>query len=321
LITALIDNSDDGLQFKLSKVSEALSNSDTLNAKEKMALNDNLTKLSYNNVKDANSLVSKLIRLSLYDITSWDGDTITEKDYGDVWTRVNLNSIKTSGSTDLPDNALKLSVLIEPDTYGIASFYVNYTSDTHEMTTWIEIPKSYVIGEDLSLLNTTNESFSGDKVNKLYLKPGLNCVKLNKSGNVFIKTTQESQGELFFDNLCLVKTEQVGEDTSLGLNIKQIDYKYIDTEGEDASFSLIDLERQLLSDIRKIDVNREFYYNVPVEKNIAIEFSETRTDYDTLMNPNIYYDLNNVNNPCVISKLDIDYLDTGIQIAKSSRLD
>ena len=41
---------------------------------------------------------------------------------------------------------------------------------------------------------------------------------------------------------------------------------------------------------------------------------------NTLMNPLINYDINNVNNSFVISKLDIDYLDSGIQIARSSRL-
>jgi hypothetical protein len=38
------------------------------------------------------------------------------------------------------------------------------------------------------------------------------------------------------------------------------------------------------------------------------------------MNPIFNYDINNVNNSFVISKLDIDYLDTGIQVARSSRI-
>ena len=38
------------------------------------------------------------------------------------------------------------------------------------------------------------------------------------------------------------------------------------------------------------------------------------------MNPATNYDVNNINNNFVISKLDIDYLDKGIQIARSSRL-
>ena len=34
----------------------------------------------------------------------------------------------------------------------------------------------------------------------------------------------------------------------------------------------------------------------------------------------VYMHINNINNNFVISKLDIDYLDTGIQTARSSRL-
>jgi hypothetical protein len=80
------------------------------------------------------------------------------------------------------------------------------------------------------------------------------------------------------------------------------------------------LEKQLLEDIRAKDVDRLFYYNVPIETSLAIEFNESNKALNTLMNPMINYDINNVNNNFVISKLDIDYLTKGIQIARSSRL-
>jgi hypothetical protein len=78
-------------------------------------------------------------------------------------------------------------------------------------------------------------------------------------------------------------------------------------------------EKQLLAEIRSIDANREFYYNVPVESSLAIEFNESNKLLNTLLNPLTNYDVNNVNNGFVISKLDIDYLTNGIQIARSSR--
>ena len=80
------------------------------------------------------------------------------------------------------------------------------------------------------------------------------------------------------------------------------------------------LETQLLADIQAIDVNREFYYNVPIEANVAIDFTESEAKLNSLMNPFINYDINNINNNFVISKLDINYLTKGIQIARSSRL-
>jgi hypothetical protein len=90
--------------------------------------------------------------------------------------------------------------------------------------------------------------------------------------------------------------------------------------GYEDAFSVLTLENQLLADIKKLDTNREFYYSVPVEDRLAIELNENDKALNTLMNPLTNYDTNNVNNSFVISKLDIDYLNNGIQIARSSRL-
>lgn len=86
------------------------------------------------------------------------------------------------------------------------------------------------------------------------------------------------------------------------------------------AYNALKLEIQLLDEIRKTDVNRSFYYNVPVEASLALEFNESDNTLNTLRNPHINYDINNVNNSFVISKLDIDYLTKGLQIARSSRI-
>jgi hypothetical protein len=67
-------------------------------------------------------------------------------------------------------------------------------------------------------------------------------------------------------------------------------------------------------------MNNDFYYTAPLESSLAIEFNESNSALNTLMNPLTNFDVNNVNNSFVISKLDIDYLTSGIQIARSSRL-
>ena len=89
------------------------------------------------------------------------------------------------------------------------------------------------------------------------------------------------------------------------------DKKYVDT------FSALLLEKQLLNELRKIDVDREFYYNVPVEASLAIDFNESN---DSLNKSAVNYDINNICNNFVISKLDIDYLTRGLKIARSSLL-
>ena len=86
------------------------------------------------------------------------------------------------------------------------------------------------------------------------------------------------------------------------------------------AYRTLKLEEQLLSEIRRMDKDRDFYYNVPVESNVAIDFTESDLWLNTLMNPALNYDINNVNNSFVTSKLDINYLTKGIQIARSSRI-
>lgn len=93
----------------------------------------------------------------------------------------------------------------------------------------------------------------------------------------------------------------------------------IDVDHEDA-FKILKLEDQLLDEISAIDVNREFYYTTPISPSFAIDLNESISSQNTLLNPQMNYDINNVNNSFVISKLDIDFLDSGIQIARSSRL-
>lgn len=86
------------------------------------------------------------------------------------------------------------------------------------------------------------------------------------------------------------------------------------------TYDTLTLESLLLEDIRNIDTGRDFYYNVPIEQNVALDFIESDKKLNTLMNPAVNYDINNVNNTFVMSKLDINFLTDGIQIARSSRI-
>ena len=106
---------------------------------------------------------------------------------------------------------------------------------------------------------------------------------------------------------------------SLRTKLAELDSNTLSEDAKE-SYSLAMLEQQLLAEIRSLDVNNDFYYNVPVELSMAIEFNEDASEKNTLLNPITNYDINNVNNSFVISKLDIDYLDKGLQIARSSRL-
>jgi len=218
--------------------------------------------------------------------------------YNKLWSAVGLKALATS--TDDYENAIKFSVVTLPNTYGIFSIYLENSSNAN---TWIELLPGASL-DNIELLNTS-KTVEG---NKIMLKAGLNCIKIASTCDLFIKTDSSSQGTLCFDNLRLI---DVTDDNSMGLNIKQIGYFAIEESSG---------ESQLLTDIRAIDKDGEFYYNVPVESSIAIDFDESSVTPDTLLNPFISYDINNINNNFVISKLDINQLSNGLQIARSSRI-
>lgn len=112
----------------------------------------------------------------------------------------------------------------------------------------------------------------------------------------------------------LVGYNENSSEENSGVAIKNID--------EELKQKLINLklEKQILADLQEFDIDRDFYYTAPIATSLAIEFNEDDEKLNTLRNPLLNYDINNISNSFVISKLDIDYLDRGLKIARSSRL-
>jgi hypothetical protein len=73
-----------------------------------------------------------------------------------------------------------------------------------------------------------------------------------------------------------------------------------------------------MKDIANTHVADDFYYNVPINSDNAIELNQLIAD-DTLASPLTWYDANNVNNKFVISEIDADYLSTGITLSRASK--
>lgn len=171
-----------------------------------------------------------------------------------------------------------------------------------------------------------SEGIDKNNPNRFYLRAGLNCIKVNKSCSILIKAEAEADGSILYDALRLVKGR-----TTNGVNLALLDpnatfnalAKHVADE-ENPSEELIKqfeatkqtLANQVLEKIAELDRNHDFYYNVSVENSLAIEFDN---NIDSFSNPYTLYDINNVNNSFVVSKLDVAYLDEGLKIAKSSR--
>jgi len=237
-------------------------------------------------------------------------------------------------------NALSLNFMIpQTDVFGIFSIYLETPEDRLDAQskqnlpidgarTFIDIPSEF--GSDaISIFNyrgTEELAWWSEGVElkpdftRLYLRAGLNCIKVAKSCTILIKAQDNAFGNILYDNLRLVK----GVETN-GVNLKLLDPNAtfnvnnainINRPEEEKANERRELAANLLQKISELDKNHEFYYNVPVENSLAIEFDN---NINSFSNPYTLYDINNVNNSFVISKLDVKYLDEGLKIAKSSR--
>ena len=97
---------------------------------------------------------------------------------------------------------------------------------------------------------------------------------------------------------------------------------------EELYIDISENKRIKISDIIEIEnkealplapLENKFYYNVPMNNEIALDLNE-KSDNDTLENPLNWYNYNNVNNKFVVSEINADYLTSGITIARNSKL-
>ena len=276
----------------------------------------------------------------------------TSENLNNYWTKLDIKNNLLSTSATTSAAALNLNFMIpeNADLFGIFSIYLEapegkldegslqhmlkgpYTTEAGKEEAgcriFIDIPSEYGPAEDaLSIFNYADKWWSEGKdsenKNRLYLRAGLNCIRVDKSCSILIKAEGNADGSVLYDNLRLVK----GRETS-GVNLTLLDPNasfnslaaYVaETEQPDlVSFENTkkELANEVLRKIAEIDRNQDFYYNVPIENSLAIEFDN---NVNSLSNPYSLYDINNINNSFVVSKLDVAYLKDGLKIAKSSK--
>lgn len=295
---------------------------------------------------------------------------LTKVEIGELWrsvTEVELkqdedgNEVQVSVQKDLP-NALKLNFMIPKvaDIFGIFSIYLEAPvdkldskskqnmlkgpeGDTKGSRVFIDVPPEFGSYKDVISIYNNNDDWWSEGIDlrtedrpydRLYLRAGLNCIKVTKPCSLYIKAEENVTGSILYDNMRLVK----GVATN-GINLKLLDPNTeFNTEAariaviaakdatkltqqdkdELAAFNTYKeaLANNILDIIAKLDKNHDFYYNVLIENSLAIEFDD---NINAFSSPYTLYDINNVNNSFVISKLDVNYLEDGLRIAKSSR--
>jgi len=252
------------------------------------------------------------------------------------YTKVTTETTEDGTQTEIPEqvskpNALKLNFMIpDDDLFGIFSIYLEVPVDKLDSRSkqnmlnsgakvFIDVPDELGDYKDvISIFNNNNEWWSegiAKKHNRLYLRAGLNCIKVTKSCSLFIKAEASAVGNILYDNMKLVR----GIATN-GVNLKLLDpdatFNAESAKAEKTIDQKKNLANAVLDGINALDKNHEFYYNVPIENSLAMEFND---NINSFSNPYTLYDINNINNSFVVSKLDVAYLDKGLSIAKSSR--
>lgn len=230
---------------------------------------------------------NKVVPTEQISLTAWTGQSIANKDLLDLWHQVSLDKIMidqvksdSSGNLVNYDNALALPVLTTTNTYGIICFYLKYVDainkNSNEAKTWIEIMPG-MSHDDVVIINSDNnvwesaQARSGDS-DKLFLNPGINCVRFNKSGKYFIKTaktsSEESKGDLYFADIKLIDCDVLNFTSSNndkkkllsnGLNLKQLGYFRITEDEEELDLieqsTLLKLETALCSAVNENALN------------------------------------------------------------------
>ena len=138
-----------------------------------------------------------------------------------------------------------------------------------------------------------------------HLRKGINVVKINpgEGGILQIFADQTNEDVIIISPLDLVY------DGDTAINPK-LCYKKID---EDTAYE------QIMHDILILDPDHQFYYNALMNNETALDLNANDPN-DTLENPLNWYNYNNMNNKFVISEINADYLNTGITIARNSKL-
>ena len=240
------------------------------------------------------------------------GQIINFGNYGDGnFTTVNFEEqLKQAMASEDTVLNFKLNMLIPENNFGLLMLYYQ------NLNTATAAQNSHpILTASSNVLSFFNESV--EPVKTLTLRPGINVISIKESTTVELATVKyiESSGAgdnevannkvvLTFGTLDLIPI-------SNSINPK-LCYKVISPDDYNNVYE------QILADIKTIDINNEFYYNIPVEQTLDLDLNPN-DDRDNLENPLNWFNYNNINNKFVIAQIDTESLPNDIIIAKSSR--
>ena len=241
-----------------------------------------------------------------------EGDLVNLNAFSINYTKVAFSELQKTTESGAEVKGINLNALLTDAQYGLLMlYYITTKADVTSANAQLFASESNAI----SIFNKTNEDWNNQSIDKvIILRPGLNLIKISKSCRLGIFPTNYGDNPdisdvIIFSNLSIV--DNTG--STNGLNLTQLNYQKISEASKAA---------QLLSDLKALDTNYNFYASCPIENSQAIEINPllTGNEQETLSTPRIWYDYNNVANKFVISEIDSKEMKKGITIARSSKL-
>ena len=210
------------------------------------------------------------------------------------FTTVNFEEQASPSSAENNESiSLNLNLLVPANAFGLMMIYyknLDNTNTNKAKITW---------ANENNITYYTDTETSTEK--ELILNEGINIIKINASDVLTISSNSNNKAVVTFGSLDLIKINDP-------INPK-LKYKAI---SEETAYE------QILKDIKNIDINNEFYYNMPISSDLDIDMNP-KDEKDNLENPLNWFNYNNINNKFVISVIDTEYLSDDIVIARSSR--
>lgn len=222
-----------------------------------------------------------------------------------------------------------LNLMVPSDHFGLLMFYYHKLDKNaaNVELSWKQANNITYFNEYYKSNKDKNEAMANsalphlDAANKkVILRPGINIFKVTKSDILTLASMTDNRAVVTFSSLSIVPNSSASEPNK-SINPK-LEYKLIKTaqNGYDKveDITIDTVEKQILADIHKLDLNNEFYYNIPISQSLDIDMNIS-DQADTLANPLNWFSYNNINNNFVISEIDTTTLTDDIVIAKSSR--
>lgn len=272
------------------------------------------------------SLIEANLRLKLFKekyVLNKYGQIINFDNFGDgKFTTINFEEqLNQVGGIKESNVTCDLNVLLPENHFGLVMFYYDKLDKNaaNVEISWTKANNVTYFNEYYATdeANNNKEANSGTPwidTNKVVLREGINILKITSSDVLTLASNNDNRATITFSSLDLIPTTN-------SVNPK-LNYHLIKNElGNPIVYdgvTIDSVEKQLLMDIRKIDKNKEFYYNMPIAQNLDIDMNPN-DPADTLANPLNWFNYNNVNNKFVIAQIDTKSLADDIVIAKSSR--